>query len=66
MSEHNAEVDARAIVVRVLRAEGGDPGNSLHSWRCEYPDHYGKCDCLEQTADEILAALRALPADGVA
>lgn len=46
-----------AAVVKVLTDNGGAPGNSLHSWRCEYPERYGKCDCLEQTAAEIIAAL---------
>jgi hypothetical protein len=44
-------------VVRVINREGGEPGNSIHSWRCEYPDRYGKCDCVEQIAMMILAAL---------
>lgn len=47
-----------ATVVQVINEEGGEPGNGLHSWRCEYPDRYGKCDCVELTAQMILAALR--------
>jgi hypothetical protein len=46
------------VIVKVLTDEGGAPGNSLHSWRCEYPDRYGECDCLTGTAESILAALR--------
>lgn len=45
------------IVARVINDNGGQPGNSIHGWRCQYPDQYGKCDCVEQTAREILAAL---------
>lgn len=49
-----------AVVVKVLVDEGGTPGSSLHSWRCEHPDRYGPCNCLEQTAEEIVKALEPL------
>ena len=51
-------------VVKVLTEEGGAPGSSLHSWRCNYPDQYGPCTCLAVTAALILAALDASPAPG--
>lgn len=58
-----ADVERDAIV-KVLLEEGAGPGNSIHSWRCEYPDQYGPCDCVEQTADAVLALLPLLhPAD---
>lgn len=50
--------DARTIV-RILRAEGGAPGESLHSWRCEYPG-FGPCTCLDRVADRILRALSSI------
>jgi hypothetical protein len=45
------------LVADAISREGGEPGNSLHGWRCEYPDRYGKCECLNQVATGILAAL---------
>lgn len=29
--------------------------SSIHSWRCEHPDRYGKCSCFQ----ELLAELQA-------
>jgi hypothetical protein len=43
---------------KALIDEGGAPGNSIHSWRCEYPDRYGECDCVEVTARAALVAAR--------
>jgi hypothetical protein len=40
-----------------LLAGGAGPGSSLRSWRCEHPDRYGECDCVTETAGEVLAAL---------
>ena len=43
-------------------SEGGGPGNSIHSWRCEYPDRYGPCDCVAETVrglwDVVVEGLR--------
>lgn len=47
------------VVAKVISEEGGEPGSSLHSWRCEYPDRYGECSCVAETAEEIVKALRA-------
>jgi hypothetical protein len=44
---------------KALVAEGGAPDNSIHGWRCKYPDRYGPCDCVEETVKVVLAA--ALP-----
>jgi hypothetical protein len=45
--------------MRALIDEGAGPGKSLHSWRCEYPDRYGPCDCVEGAAREVAAAVVA-------
>ena len=45
------------VIARVLAEEGGEPGRSLHSWRCERPDWFGPCTCLAETAGEIVKAL---------
>lgn len=55
MSAHDPALVAK--VTRALLDEGAAPGNSIHSWRCEYPDRYGDCDCVEQTAREVLDAV---------
>lgn len=55
-----SETTPRAAVdaaVKALLDDGAGPGNSLHSWRCEYPDIYGECDCVQETAREITAAV---------
>lgn len=46
----------REALAKMLIREGAAPGGSVHSWRCDYPDIYGPCDCVEQLADEILAS----------
>ncbi|HEU5223095.1 MAG TPA: hypothetical protein VFU07_05365 [Candidatus Lumbricidophila sp.] len=28
--------------------------SSIHSWRCEHPDRYGKCDCFQEAVNDIL------------
>jgi hypothetical protein len=47
---------------KVLNDEGGRPGHSIHSWRCEYPDQYGACDCARVLVRLMLEA--AVEADG--
>ena len=48
-------IDAVAPLIEAeLLAEGGGPGDSLHSWRCEYPEMYGPCDCLKETARDLV------------
>ncbi len=51
--------DLRETVTRVL-AENGVEGNyEMHSWRCNYPDRYGPCDCVETLIDELVEAIEA-------
>lgn len=52
--------EARKAAAKALLDEGGGPGNSFHSWRCEYPDRYGPCDCVQEVADSILAVAAPL------
>ena len=53
-------VDPRVeIIVRVITDWGGATGDGLHSWRCQYPERYGQCDCLADVAQEICDALGA-------
>lgn len=54
MADHSRDrVEAAA---KALTDEGAAPGSSSHSWRCEYPDRYGECGCVYETAGVILAA----------
>lgn len=41
----------------VLNAEGAAPDDSIHSWRCKYPDQYGDCDCIEYISKAVLLAV---------
>ena len=50
--------NAVELVAKVLIQEGAAPGNSLHGWRCEYPERYGPCDCVKQTAQRIVSTLQ--------
>ena len=52
---HDADLVAK--VAEALNEEGAAPGSSLHSWRCEYPDRYGPCTCVDETARAVLDAL---------
>ena len=57
---------------KALADEGGLPGSSIHSWRCEEPDRYGggpiefQCDCVAQTVVEIIAAVEPLIREQIA
>lgn len=53
MSVSDKAVDAAA---KALTDEGGGPGYSIHSWRCDHPDRFGECDCVRETARIMLAA----------
>lgn len=30
-------------------------GSGIHSWRCEYPERYGPCNCLDGLIDDLAA-----------
>ena len=71
MSTPNFDFTAAVDAVRLdLLTEGAAPGSSLHSWRCEYPDQYGECDCVSVTArsvvETVLPYLLAQIREGVA
>lgn len=50
-------------VAEIILAEGGGPGNSIHGWRCEYPERYGPCDCVQELAVLIVDGLAHLGDD---
>ena len=51
---------AVAAAAKALLDEGGGPGNGIHSWRCEHPDRYGPCDCVNEVTRSMLAAAFAV------
>lgn len=43
-----------------LQGEGLDSGGaSPHSWRCEHPDRYGHCTCLDEAVSAVLLVVQA-------
>lgn len=48
-------------VEKVINDEGGQPGSSIHGWRCSYPDSYGECGCVAEIARSVLSALTVKP-----
>ncbi len=50
-----------ADLARALEANGitATAPDGMHSWRCEYPDRYGPCDCLAGLSMSDLAAVLA-------
>lgn len=38
---------------RILGENGLEAPGSLHGWRCEHPDIYGPCDCLDGLLDDL-------------
>lgn len=45
--------------LRVVLAENGvdEAPATLHSWRCEYPERYGKCDCIAELVTDLVAVV---------
>lgn len=46
-------------VKKILREYGiSDTTNDgPHSWRCEYPERYGECTCLNDLTKDIMTVL---------
>ena len=61
MGEDSALVaDARKrAAIRKTLVEWGIEGNlgDVHGWRCQYPDIYGQCDCVDRLIVDLMAAL---------
>jgi len=51
-------VTLAGVLAGAMYAEGMGPGGGVHSWRCEHPDRYGKCACVEEVAADIAKAVR--------
>jgi hypothetical protein len=44
----------RERLTRILLEQDAGQGQSIHGWRCNYPDRYGPCDCVEQLVTALL------------
>lgn len=50
------------VLATVLRENGltdrpDQYDSSIHSWRCEYPDHYGPCSCFSDLVSDLAARI---------
>jgi hypothetical protein len=52
-------VTPEEVITTAISDEGGRQGSSIHSWRCDYPDRYGPCDCVAFVANVAIEALTA-------
>ena len=52
--------------LRVVLAENGvdEAPATLHSWRCEYPERYGKCDCIAELVTDLAAVVAEARTEG--
>lgn len=49
---------AKAVSLTLIANGVGPVGpDSMHSWRCEYPDRYGPCECFAETVTDIVDAV---------
>lgn len=56
-----ADDTLRAAITTALAENGVNSRapSGIHSWRCEYPDRYGPCSCLDELVDDLVRAVRA-------
>lgn len=57
-AEHTDDRDLEARLCSVLLEHGinGNAQDSIHSWRCDYPERYGPCTCLDDLVADLAAA----------
>lgn len=53
-----------AVLEVALRAEGltdkpDEFDGDMHSWRCSYPEIYGRCSCFAEFVSDLAAAINA-------
>lgn len=60
MAQNQGDLTLRERIRTALRAEGFDTdgANPHRSWRCEEPERYGHCTCLDETTDRVLGAIK--------
>lgn len=47
----------RALAKNGINGDGKDQA-PFHSWRCEYPERYGPCQCLRELLEDLEAVVR--------
>ena len=61
MTAPTPDTDLMATVREVALGYGLSQGtDGLHSWRCDYPDIYGECDCLDEFVTDMSRTLTDL------
>lgn len=57
-ADDNTPEQAREVVRDVLYDHGlQQGGGGLHAWRCDYPEVFGECNCLDELATDLTEAL---------
>ena len=48
----------RERLLKALQDNAADvvENQGLHGWRCQYPEAYGACDCVERLLDDLVSA----------
>lgn len=57
-SERTGRTASRNRIRDILVAAGlsdrpDSQNSSIHSWRCEHPDRYGPCTCLDDLVNDL-------------
>jgi hypothetical protein len=51
-------------IARILGENGATGiGEGIHSWRCEYPDRYGACDCADRLVNDLTDLIASVRRD---
>ena len=55
----------REQIAEVLRGIGlsdlpDEYDSSIHSWRCEHPEIYGRCSCFDDAVNDLVALMSGL------
>ena len=62
-SERVVEAIERELLAAGLSDKPDEYDSNIHSWRCEYPERYGPCDCLGELVRDLAEALAPLLAE---
>lgn len=59
----------REQIAEVLRGIGlsdlpDEYDSSIHSWRCEHPEIYGRCSCFDDAVNDLVALMSGLAEGG--
>ena len=53
-------LEERIRKVLIENAVDSTDNQGMHSWRCQYPDAYGPCDCFEELVTDLIGAVNAI------